>query len=256
MSHDCPACGSKRTRSARTYSSDTLRHKLFFTPRRCRDCRHRYWQWSFGKPVALTLVLGGLIGAIALSNLPERASSAGTESLSPVELLKLRADRGDVEAQLKMGLRHLHGDGVPANSEAAVRWFTRAAKQGDSEAQFQLGLALLEGRGVVQDYQAAYRWIAEPARRGHAKAQVALADMYRFGSGIKADNAKAYLWYNLAAAQGDDNAARVRDNVASRLAPEVLAQMQAEARRLMSLPTDTVSVPADSGAAAPGLNLP
>ena len=243
MPISCPACGSTRTRTARYYSSDDLKRKLFFRPHRCRDCRHRFWLASRGKQAALALAILLTAGAFTWLAIPGQPT-VEVSPLTRFDTLKQRAQLGDPAAQVQMGLRYLRGEGVDPNPTESARWFSLAAKQGDVEAEYQYGVALLEGRGVVQDYRAAYRWIEEPARRGHAKAQVTLADMYRFGSGLKADYARAYLWYNLAAAQGDENAARTRDNIATRLTPEQLMQMQVEARRILGqpLPSDTPAI--------------
>lgn len=237
----CPACGSDHTRSARLYTSDGLKRRLLYTPHRCRECRHRFWRLNPAKPLLFTLLVALLGGVAVWRSLPSERPAV--QSLARLDTLKQRAQGGDADAQVKMGMRYQLGDGVDASPTEAAQWFLRAARKGNLEAQFLYGLALLEGRGVVQDYNAAFRWIDEAARRGHARAQVALADMYRFGSGVKADNARAYLWYNLAAAQGDENAARSRDNVASRLTPEELTAMQNEARRILGAPVPAAPAP-------------
>jgi TPR repeat protein len=95
-----------------------------------------------------------------------------------------RAEQGDAEAQLQMGMRYAEGDGVIQNDKEAARWFALAAKQGLAEAQYRYGLVLLQGRGVVQDYKSGFSWIENPAQRGHAKAQYRLGELYRYGTAI------------------------------------------------------------------------
>src|SRR5262245_2643808 len=49
------------------------------------------------------------------------------------------ADDGNAVAQELLGFMYAHGEGVPHDDTAALRWFTLAAKAGRVEAQFELG---------------------------------------------------------------------------------------------------------------------
>jgi TPR repeat protein len=230
MPSACPHCGSNQTRDARFKRGDGLKRRLLFTPRRCQECRHRYWVFNPFKPVLLAAAVAGLSG-LAAWGVHERPLSFQSAS-SPHSLISDRAARGDAEAQLAMGHRYAQGDGVVKNEKEAAKWYEMAAKKGLSEAQYQYGLALLEGRGVVQDYQAAFRLIEKPALKGHANAQYSLGELYRYGTGTAIDKARAYLWFNLAAAQGLDAAAKARDSLVWQLKPEQVTAMQEEARRM------------------------
>jgi TPR repeat protein len=231
MPHNCPACGSAHTRDARLYASDSLLRKLFYSPRRCRSCRHRFWHRNVGKQLGLVGVLGV---AVALSLFLADASNAPppVERVSAVDKLELRARNGEPEAQFLLGMRNLEGDGVPVNLTEANRLFERAAREGNVAAQYEYGQSLLRGRGLVQDFKSALRWIEEPAKRGYAKAQVKLAEMYRYGNGVPQSKARAYLWFNLAAAQGDELAARSRDHMAAQIKPAEIEAMQKAAQKM------------------------
>jgi TPR repeat protein len=63
--------------------------------------------------------------------------------------------------------------------------------------------------------------------------------LYRFGTGTEMDKAKAYLWFNLAAAQGVEDAAKARDSVGRQLKADQLKAMQEEAQRLSGITTET-----------------
>jgi len=54
----------------------------------------------------------------------------------------------------------LAGQGVPRNEAAAAYWYRQAAAQGDPELQWQLGLKYLHGLGVPQDVVQAYLWLS------------------------------------------------------------------------------------------------
>ena len=62
------------------------------------------------------------------------------------------------------------------------------------------------------------------AETGDAWAQNNLGMMYQNGQGVTQDVMEAYKWYHLAAAQGNTNAARNRDNLAVALTPDQEAE--------------------------------
>lgn len=232
MPKNCPVCGSAHTRDARMYPSDGLVRRLFYSPRRCRGCRHRFWQRNHSKLFLLVALLFVAAGLTWWNSSQDKRPDPVIDRVSIVELLKQRADRGDPEAQYELGMRHLEGNGMPTNLAEATRYFALAARAGYVDAEYQQGLLLLQGRGVVQDYKAAFEWIEKAARRGHTLGQIKLGEMYRFGNGVPQDRSRAYLWFNLAAAQGDSFAALSRDSMANQLDPEELTAMQAEAKKL------------------------
>lgn len=230
MTQTCPQCGSNKIRGAKLHAYDGLRRLVLYTPRRCRDCHHRFWVFNPVKPVLLLLAGAGLVAATAWLAAPH--DTARQPVSAQVRVPHERAAQGDPDAQLALGMRYLEGDGVIKNEAEAAKWFGEAAKRGLAEAQYRYGLALLEGRGVVQDYKAAFEWISKPAQRGYAPAQYSLGELYRYGTGTAVDKAHAYLWFNLAAAQGVEAAAKARDSLVWQLKPEQIAAMQEEAHRM------------------------
>lgn len=234
MATTCPNCGSTQLRSGKLHSHNGLIRMVFYTPLRCRDCHHRFWNLNLLKPVVLLGGFAGLVGVTAWFTTQDLVFRPSIETVSA--LPHARAAKGDADAQLALGMRYAEGDGVIKNDTEAARWFAQAAKQGLAEAQYQYGLALLQGRGVVQDYRAAFEWIEKPAKRGYAKAQYSLGELYRYGTGTAVDKGRAYLWYNLAAAQGVDAAVKARDSLVWQLKPETIAAMQDEARRISRAP--------------------
>jgi TPR repeat protein len=231
MPKACPRCGDAHSRKSASHSSDGLLRTLLYSPYRCRACRYRFWQLNPVKPLAL-------IGVLALAifigwwipNLDREPAAVSTKAANAA--IAARAQQGDPDAELQMGLRYADGSGVIKDEKEAARWFEKAARHNLAEAQYRYGLALLEGRGVVQDYKAAFNWIEQPARRGHPRAQYKLGELYRYGTGTEHDKARAYLWFNLAAAQGLEAAAKARDSLAWQLESGQLSAMQTEARKL------------------------
>ena len=56
--------------------------------------------------------------------------------------------------------------------------------------------------------------------------------MYKDGLGVPQDYVTAHAWFNLAAAQGNDEAAAGRDEVAEQMTPQQLSSAQDLARSL------------------------
>lgn len=245
MAPVCPHCGSGRTRSTSLHAYDGIRHMLWSTPLRCRECHHRFFVFSPLKPLLLLTGVATMVGVTAWLALDPHSGLSAPQA--PEQLPHAQAAQGDAEAQLRLGLRYAEGDGVIQNDREAAKWLELAAKQGLAEAQYHYGLMLLKGRGVVQDYHAAFNWIEKPARRGYAKAQYSLGELYRYGTGTPVDKARAYLWFNLAAAQGVDAAAKARDSLVWQLKPDQITAMQEEARRMS--PSASVPTPPSTQAA-------
>lgn len=79
-----------------------------------------------------------------------------------------------------------------------------------------------------RDYAAAARIVRPLANRGDANAQYMLGMFYDNGLGVRQDRVMAYMWLSLAASQGRENAATIRDLAARLMTP---AQIE-EGKRL------------------------
>src|SRR6266404_6354279 len=58
------------------------------------------------------------------------------------------------------------------------------AERGDAQAQYELGVSYASGRGVARDYGEAARWYRKAADQGYARAQSNLGSMYYYGKGV------------------------------------------------------------------------
>ena len=108
------------------------------------------------------------------------------------------------------------------------------AERGDAEAQLLLGLAYGRGEGVPEDYAEAERLVRLAAAQGFAWAQAFLGEMYKIGLGVPQDNVSAHMWFNLAAAQSTgeqrEQIAERRDKIAEAMTREDLSEAQRRAR--------------------------
>ncbi len=116
---------------------------------------------------------------------------------------KLKASRGDVDAQLSVALMYASGEGVSKDIKEAAKWFRAAAEQGNVLAQFNLGEMYAKGNGLPQNYHEAAAWYLKAAEQGNVAAKFNLGLMYGNGQGVRYDPNKAEKWLTEAAEQGD-----------------------------------------------------
>jgi len=70
------------------------------------------------------------------------------------------------------------------------------------------------------------QWFRKAAQRGIADSQYNLGVLCARGLGTDKSYAEAYKWFALAAAQGDRESAKKRDDVAAHIDPAALAEAQ------------------------------
>lgn len=189
----------------------------------------------------------------AATNSPAGNPEATAATLQ--EVLKLRAERGDVNAQYALGLeygktrqfqdsnkwyflaagqgharaqhilgvRYVFGQGVERDPEEASLWFGKAAAQGEPNSQFSLGLRYVRGDSVPQDFAMAVRWFRLAADQGHAEAQRSLGRRYASGEGVKKDPVEALKWYLVAAASGDAESKLLAEKLTPAMTPVQVA---------------------------------
>lgn len=154
---------------------------------------------------------GALVLAVLLIAHPAAAIAALSDGLDALRKgdydaaareLKPLAERGDPEAQYRVGLMYEFGKGFPGSKSEAVRWIRKAADQNHASAQLELGILYTNGEGVAKDDAQAVSWFRKAATQGNATAQYNLGLMYAKGAGVNADVPQAIAWFQKAAAQG------------------------------------------------------
>jgi enhanced entry protein EnhC len=116
------------------------------------------------------------------------------------DIYQFFAEKGDKDAQMKLGFLFDRGLGGEANAELAARWYTSAAEQGQPVAQYLLGQLYQLGKiSKEPDYVAAKKWF-NAALTGYPQAAVALGFIY---DTVDTDYLNAEKNYNLAATAGD-----------------------------------------------------
>ncbi len=113
-----------------------------------------------------------------------------------------RAEQGDAAAQTLVAELLTRGLGVPADQEAAAKWYAKASENGVPAAQFQYALMQADGKFVSKDPAGALRLMRAAADAGNTLAQFNLAQMYVQDDRGPGGFAKALPYYERAAATG------------------------------------------------------
>ncbi len=141
--------------------------------------------------------------------------------------LRKSAAQENASAQTELGAIYASGfGGVPQDDAQAVAWFQKAANQGNPTAQYNLGLMYAKGGGVKQDFAQAVAWYRKAADQGQVEAQFKMGLHYEKGVGIAQDNVLAYANYAIAARSGDADSVAFRDAIGKRLPPAKLRQAE------------------------------
>jgi localization factor PodJL len=197
---------------------------------------------------------------------------AAPPAVGPSRNLLDQAEAGDAAAQFDLAVRYAEGSAGPRNYELAAQWYEKAAQQGLAVAEYRLGSLYEKGLGVGKDvqrakelyqraaekgntramhnlgvlaaeggkpnYTSAALWFGKAAEYGIRDSQYNLAVLLARGLGLPKDLVKSYTWFAIVAAAGDADAARKRDDVATRLTSSELAAANAAAAGFAPRPAD------------------
>ncbi|WP_411902962.1 hypothetical protein [Methylorubrum thiocyanatum] len=183
------------------------------------------------------------------------------------KLYEKLATAGYGPAQFKTGNAYEKGSGVVRDIEKAKVWYGRAADQGNIRAMHNLAVLHAENPAANgrPDFASAANAFRRAAEHGVRDSQYNLAVLYARGLGVEQNLVQSYLWFSAAAAQGDQEAGRKRDEVATKLSPKDLTEAKTLASGFRAraadpaaneapLPKTTAAAPMSlMGAPSPGL---
>ncbi|MFO1313152.1 MAG: tetratricopeptide repeat protein [Burkholderiales bacterium] len=141
-----------------------------------------------------------------------------------VRWIRRAADQNHASAQTELGILYTLGEGIAKDDAQAVAWFRKAAAQGNPTAQYNLGLLIAKGTGAKFDLPQAIGWFQKAAAQGMAPAQTKIGVAYEFGEGVAKDGVLAYAAYVIAAGNGDRQAAERKDAIAAKLSSSQRAE--------------------------------
>lgn len=92
-----------------------------------------------------------------------------------IQNLTAAADRGDVDAQVRLAFELTKGNLVERTLEKAAQYYQLAADQGSAIAQHNLATMYLNGQGVECNQERAIYWFEKAAAQNDVDAQFNLA---------------------------------------------------------------------------------
>lgn len=113
----------------------------------------------------------------AIDDLNRSNNKKQQKAASTGDLFLASANKGDREAQFKVGLMYLNGnDGFPKDERKAFHWLNKAASQDHTNAQFEIGMMYYKPGN--DDNSQAESLLLKAADKGHSNAQYFLAAIY------------------------------------------------------------------------------
>jgi len=112
------------------------------------------------------------------------------------------AEKGNAEAQFKVGEMYETGFGVKEDMAQAETWIVKAADQGHETAGFKLLYWDVEKNGETEANKVKLDELKAKAKQGNPQAEYYIGKMYANGVGLKQDSDKAIKWLNKAALVG------------------------------------------------------
>ena len=116
--------------------------------------------------------------------------------------LSKSANAGQASAQHELGIRHLTGQGVAADTVKAAFWVKKAADQKLMQACYNYGILVNNGWGVEWNPVEAFKYFKFAAEKGMPDAQYALGIFYTDNLVTDRNWDLAYLWMKKSASAG------------------------------------------------------
>lgn len=145
------------------------------------------------------------------------------------------AEKGNAEAEFKVGEMYETGFGVKQDMTEAQNWIKKAADKGHETANYKLLYWDLEKNGVTDANKAKLASLQTKAIDGDAQAQFYVGKMFSRGVGVKKDPDQAISWLNKAALVGILEAEREVILVREEKQRQALAQRRAEEKKRAEL---------------------
>ena len=114
------------------------------------------------------------------------------------------AEGGMEEAWLELGYIYCAGEYMEPDYEKGLACYERAAEMGNTTAMGNLGMSYCKGLGVEKDEKKGFEYFMMAAEGGHPDAMEQIATFYHFGVGVEQDEEKAEYWKAQAEARREE----------------------------------------------------
>jgi TPR repeat protein len=147
-----------------------------------------------------------------------------------LDWLQLAADQRHAPALYRIASLYEKGQGIPRNIQQAVKNYQAATELGSRKSMHNLGALFASGIDGEPDFEKALPLFRQAANLGLIDSQYNLAIVYVTGMGVKQDLAEAYKWFAIAAANGDAESGKKRDEIGSRFDGKTLVKAKLAAQ--------------------------
>ncbi|XP_071343140.1 protein sel-1 homolog 3 [Trachinotus anak] len=137
-------------------------------------------------------------------NNQEDLDSLTHETTDVFQYVKLQAERGDIDAQRRLGTMLYWGQyGVSKDIVSAAKWFQRSAMQmKDPTAMYDYSILLMKGQGVKRNFTRGFQLLKKAAAMGSINALNGLGWYHGI---VLNDHKNAVKYYEQAALNGSDD---------------------------------------------------
>ncbi len=112
------------------------------------------------------------------------------------------AEKGNAEAQYKVGEMYELGKSVPKDMKNALTWYEKAAEQGHTKAGYKILYLEIQSNGLNDFSKTQLGVLRQEAASGNPDAQYFLGKMYATGVGVPKSLNNALTWLNKATFNG------------------------------------------------------
>ena len=131
-----------------------------------------------------------------------------------------------IVATLAIALLTIAGLSGCETGEETVSKLVAKAEKGDVDAMVKIAEIYCGGVNIEQDDQVCGIWMRRAAEGGHMRAQFMLGGMYEMGVGMRTDPVQAYRWYSISFDQGYQMSGTAAEKVAANMVPSQLTKAE------------------------------
>lgn len=191
------------------YRLEYLREKLGIIPNENPPSHGLITTVTYSDELLLKAESGDVKAQVDLAKCYRKGSGVTKDDKKAFTWAQSAAEQKNKEALFLTAVCYLQGEGVTRDEIKAVKIFSELAHLDYTRAQLGLGICLLQGQGVVKNEKEAAKIFLKVAEKGDANGQYYLGKCLLEGIGIAKNKAEAIRWLEKSKAQGNSSARRL-----------------------------------------------